>query len=70
MIPFLDLKKINELYETVFHEKLKLVLENGWYILGKEVETFEKAFAEYNQTKYCIGVGNGFDALVLIFKGF
>jgi dTDP-4-amino-4,6-dideoxygalactose transaminase len=70
MIPFLDLKKINEPYETAFQEKLKTVLNNGWYILGKELETFEKAFAEYNQTKYCIGVGNGFDALVLIFKGY
>lgn len=70
MIPFLDLKKINEAYETAFQEKLKTVLENGWYILGKELETFEKAFAEYCQSKYCIGVGNGLDALVLIFKGY
>ncbi|MRX67436.1 dTDP-4-amino-4,6-dideoxygalactose transaminase [Flavobacterium resistens] len=70
MISFLDLKKINEPYETAFQEKLKKVLENGWYILGKEVETFEKAFAVYCQSKYCIGVGNGFDALVLIFKGY
>jgi len=70
MIPFLDLKKVNEPYEAAFQEKLKLVLSNGWYILGKEVETFEKAFAEYCQTQYCIGVGNGFDALVLIFKGY
>lgn len=70
MISFLDLKKINEPYETAFQEKLKSVLENGWYILGKEVETFEKAFAEYCQSKYCVGVGNGFDALVLIFKGY
>lgn len=70
MISFLDLKKINEPYETAFQEKLKLVLHNGWYILGKEVETFEKVFAEYCQTQYCIGVGNGFDALVLIFKGY
>ncbi|MEN2412982.1 DegT/DnrJ/EryC1/StrS family aminotransferase [Flavobacterium mesophilum] len=70
MIPFLDLKKINEPYETAFQEKLKEVLENGWYILGKEVEIFEKAFAEYCQTKYCVGVGNGLDALVLIFKGY
>ncbi|WP_026729017.1 DegT/DnrJ/EryC1/StrS family aminotransferase [Flavobacterium denitrificans] len=70
MIPFLDLKKINEPYETAFQEKLKEVLENGWYILGKEVEIFEKVFAEYCQKKYCIGVGNGFDALVLIFKGY
>ncbi|HEY1196333.1 DegT/DnrJ/EryC1/StrS family aminotransferase, partial [Flavobacterium sp.] len=70
MIPFLDLKKINEPYETAFQEKLKTVLDNGWYILGQEVETFEKAFAEYCHSKYCIGVGNGFDALVLIFKGY
>lgn len=70
MIKFLDLKKINEPYETVFQKKLKSVLDNGWYILGKEVETFEKTFAEYCQSKYCIGVGNGFDALVLIFKGY
>lgn len=70
MIPFLDLKKINKPYETAFQEKLKSVLDNGWYILGKEVETFEKAFAEYCKTNYCIGVGNGFDALVLIFRGY
>ncbi|MEP6806247.1 MAG: aminotransferase class V-fold PLP-dependent enzyme, partial [Flavobacterium sp.] len=70
MIPFLDLKKINEPYETAFQDKLKLVLNNGWYILGKEVETFEKAFAEYCNAQYCIGVGNGFDALMLIFKGY
>ncbi|AXB57001.1 DegT/DnrJ/EryC1/StrS family aminotransferase [Flavobacterium fluviale] len=70
MIPFLDLKKINEPYETAFQEKLKTVLHNGWYILGKEVEMFERKFAEYCQSKYCIGVGNGLDALILIFKGY
>nr|WP_199002910.1 DegT/DnrJ/EryC1/StrS family aminotransferase [Flavobacterium sp. ASV13] len=69
MISFLDLKKINMPDETAFQEKLKAVLENGWYILGKEVESFEKAFAEYCKTDYCIGVGNGLDALTLIFKG-
>lgn len=70
MIKFLDLKKINEPYEAAFQEKLKSVLDNSWYILGKEVEIFEKTFAEYCNSKYCIGVGNGFDALVLIFKGY
>ena len=70
MIKFLDLKKINAPYETVFQEKLKLVLANGWYILGNEVATFETNFANYCGTKYCIGVGNGFDALVLIFKSY
>lgn len=70
MIKFLDLKKINRPYEIAFQEKLKLVLENGWYILGNEVTTFENDFANYCGTQHCIGVGNGFDALVLIFKGY
>ena len=70
MIKFLDLKKINEPYEIAFQEKLKSVLENGWYILGKEVAAFESSFANYCGTKHCIGLGNGFDALVLIFKGY
>ncbi|WP_035670635.1 DegT/DnrJ/EryC1/StrS aminotransferase family protein [Flavobacterium sp. 83] len=70
MIPFLDLKKINEPYEIAFQEKLKAVLANGWYILGNEVKEFETNFAKYCGTDYCIGTGNGFDALVLIFKGY
>ena len=70
MIPFLDLKKINEPYETAFQEKMKVVLDNGWYILGNEVKEFETSFANYCGTKHCIGTGNGFDSLVLIFKGY
>jgi dTDP-4-amino-4,6-dideoxygalactose transaminase len=70
MISFLDLKKINKPYETAFQEKLKAVLESGWYILGKEVEAFETAFAKYCKADYCIGTGNGLDALTLIFKGY
>ena len=70
MIKFLDLKKINEPYEIAFQEKLKSVLDNGWYILGNEVKEFETSLANYCGTKYCVGVGNGFDALVLIFKGY
>jgi dTDP-4-amino-4,6-dideoxygalactose transaminase len=70
MIKFLDLKKINARYETAFQEKLKSVLESGWYILGNEVAAFESDFGNYCGAKYCIGVGNGFDALVLIFKGY
>jgi len=70
MIKFLDLKKINAPYERAFQEKLKSVLESGWYILGNKVATFEANFANYCGTKHCIGVGNGLDALVLIFKGY
>lgn len=70
MIKFLDLKKINEPYETAFQEKLKSVLESGWYILGKEVQEFETNFAQYCGAQFCIGVGNGLDALTLIFKAY
>lgn len=70
MIKFLDLYKINQPYEALFQEKLKTFLDKGWYILGNEVETFEQNFAHYCGTKFCIGVGNGLDALTLIFKGY
>ena len=70
MIKFLDLKKINQPYENAFQIKLKNVLERGWYILGDEVKLFEENFSAYCDSKYCIGVGNGFDALTLIFKGY
>jgi dTDP-4-amino-4,6-dideoxygalactose transaminase len=70
MIKFLDLQKINAVYQESFQEKLKLVLDKGWFILGDEVKSFETNFASYCGTKYCIGVGNGLDALVLIFKGY
>lgn len=70
MIPFLDLKKINEPYGIAFQDKLKAVLDSGWYVLGNEVKEFESNFAAYCKSKYCVGVGNGCDALVLIFKGY
>ena len=70
MIQFLNLKKINEPFEIALQEKMKQFLANGWYILGNEVKTFEADFANYCGTKHCIGVGNGLDALVLIFKAY
>ncbi len=70
MIKFLDLYKINQPYENAFQNKLRSVLDSGWYILGEEVKLFERNFAHYCQSKYCIGVGNGFDALTLIYKGY
>lgn len=70
MIQFLNLKKINEPFEIALQEKMKQFLANGWYILGNEVKTFEADFANYCGAKHCIGVGNGLDALVLIFKAY
>jgi dTDP-4-amino-4,6-dideoxygalactose transaminase len=45
-------------------------VDSGWYILGKEVEEFENEFAKYCGAKYAIGVANGLDALILIFKAY
>ena len=70
MIKFLDLHKINLPYQEAFHQKMQEVLDKGWFILGDEVKTFESNFAKYCGSNYCIGVGNGLDALVLIFKGY
>ena len=70
MIKFLDLNKINQPYENAFQNKLRSVIDSGWYILGDEVKLFEKNIAAYCDAKHCIGVGNGFDALTLIYKAY
>ena len=70
MIHFLNLRKLNQPFEVAFQKKMKQFLEGGWYILGNEVKQFETDFASYCATKHCIGVGNGLDALVLIFKAY
>ena len=70
MVKFLDLQKINEQYTNEFKDVFDKVLKSGWFILGQEVEQFEKNFANYCGTKYCIGVANGLDALILIIEGY
>lgn len=70
MIKYLDLKKINEPYEEKILGSLQKLLSSGWYLLGNELEIFEKNFADYCGVKYTIGVGNGLDALSLILKAY
>ena len=70
MIKFLDLQKINAVYKEQLQQKLNLILDKGWFILGNEVKQFENNFANYCDAKYCIGVANGLDALILILKGY
>ncbi len=55
-------------YQQEFEEKALSVLRSGWYILGQEVSSFEEEFAGYIGTKYCVGLGNGLDALTLAFR--
>ena len=49
-------------------EAFTRVLDSGWYVLGKEVEAFEREYAAYCGTRHCVGVGNGLEALVLILR--
>ena len=70
MIPFLDLKKINANYSQQIKEATARVVDSGWYILGKEGEVFEDEFAKYCGVKHCLGVANGLDALILIFRAY
>lgn len=52
-------------HQKEYEEKALEVLRSGWYILGKEVEGFEREFADYIGTKECVGVASGLDALWL-----
>lgn len=70
LIHFLDLKALNAPYEQEFLAKTQSVLNEGWYILGEEVLSFETNFAAYCGVSHCVGVGNGLDALQLIFKAY
>ncbi len=67
-VPFLDLKIINNQYRDNIIAAITRVVDSGWYILGQEVTAFEKEFASYCGTKYCVGVGNGLDALTIVLR--
>lgn len=55
-------------YQNEFEQKALEVLRSGWYILGNEVSSFEKEFAEYVGSKYCVGLASGLDALWIAFR--
>ena len=57
-----------ELHQKEYEEKAIEVLRSGWYILGKEVSSFEEEFAAHNNIEYCVGVASGLDALALAIR--
>lgn len=67
-IPFVSFKPMEKELETELCSAFKRVFTNSWYIEGREDEAFEKAFSSYCNSNYCIGCGNGFDALMLSLK--
>lgn len=70
MIPFFDLKREIEPIKAELKEAVLRVVDSGWFILGKEVEQFETSFASYCGVKHAVGVGNGLEALILIFRAY
>lgn len=69
-VPFLDLKAVNAQYQDELKEACSRVIDSGWYIQGKECDAFEDEFATYCGAKHAIGVANGLDALILIFRAY
>jgi dTDP-4-amino-4,6-dideoxygalactose transaminase len=68
MVDFLNLKAINARNRNELIDAVARVIDSGWYINGPEVSEFEAKFADYCGAKYCVGVGNGLDALVLVLR--
>ena len=67
-VPFVSFKPLEKELDSQLREAFNRVFENSWYIDGNEDKAFEKAFAEYCHSDYCVGVGNGLDALLLVLK--
>jgi len=67
-IPFYDIGRCYKELKSEIDSAVTKVLSSGWYILGKEVTSFERDFAKYIGTKYCVGTSNGLDALFLVLK--
>jgi dTDP-4-amino-4,6-dideoxygalactose transaminase len=67
-IPFLKFDQTNKLQVDSFVDVLKKMIHNSSYILGENVLSFEENYAKYSESKYCIGVANGLDAITLSLK--
>jgi dTDP-4-amino-4,6-dideoxygalactose transaminase len=64
-VPFLDLGAAYRELQTDLESAILASLRTGWYIGGQDVEAFESEFATFTETKHCVGVANGLDALHL-----
>lgn len=70
MIPFLSLKDVTALHGDEINDAVSRVVNSGWYLQGQENERFERHYAEFIGTKYCVGCANGLDALIWIFRAY
>ena len=67
-VPFVSFLPLEKELDTELRNAFERVYTRSWYIEGEEDKAFEEAFAKYCDTKYCVGVGNGLDALMLALK--
>jgi len=70
MIEYENLKKVNEPFFDELKKSFETTLESGWYVLGGNVERFEREFASYCGVRHCIGVASGLDAILLSLKAY
>jgi len=70
MIPYLSLKALNDSFEPLLSQRIQQTIESGWYLQGAENKGFEREFCDYCRVRHTIGVANGLDALILIFKAY
>jgi len=69
-ISYLSLKEINQKCKDEFYNELITIFDSGWYLQGEKNKIFEENYSAYLGTKYCIGVANGLDALMLILRAY
>jgi dTDP-4-amino-4,6-dideoxygalactose transaminase len=67
-IPFYDLSAVHAAMEGDLKRVAGATISSGWFILGRELEEFERAFASYNDVRHVVGVASGLDALILTLR--
>ena len=70
MIPYISLAKRTQRHQQEILEATNRVVASGWFLLGPELQSFEQEYASYIHSRYCVGVGNGLDALTLIYRAY
>ena len=70
MIKFLDLMAVTAMHADEINAAVQRVVNSGWYLQGNENKAFAEEYARYIGTRYCVGCGNGLDALTLILRAY
>jgi dTDP-4-amino-4,6-dideoxygalactose transaminase len=69
-VPFLDLGRLHAPIRERLDAACRRVVDSGWFIMGPELEAFEAEFARYCGVEYCVGVGNGLEAIHLLLRAY